>query len=91
MDITPHTRLINYVIGFCKKNTGWIQPLEEEGYKVQLIEQTISTEQGNKVKPDVIAASNKLLNSLVFECKGGVTLEQDQIERDMMSYQKKIC
>lgn len=81
MDITLHTRLINYIIGFCKKNSRWIQPLEEEGYRVQLIEQMITTDKGNKVKPDVVAVSNKLLNSLVFECKGGVTLKQDQIER----------
>lgn len=81
MEPTPHTKLINFIIGLCKKNERWVHPLADLGYTVQLIEQTISTESGKKVKPDVIAASNKLLNSLVFECKGSITIDEDQIER----------
>lgn len=81
MEPTLHTKLLNFIIGLCKHNVQWVHPLADLGYKVQLIEQMISTESGEKVKPDVVAASNKLLNSLVFECKGGITLDEDQLER----------
>ncbi len=81
MQPSPHTKLINFIIGLCKKNTKWVCPFGELGYKVQLIEQSISIDGGQKVKPDVIPVSNKQLNALVFECKGGTTLKEDQIIR----------
>jgi hypothetical protein len=48
---------------------------------VQIIEQSISTSSGEVVKPDLIAASNRQLHSLVFEIKGGKTLNPDQLRR----------
>jgi len=79
---SPHTILINSAIGFCVKNDSWIHPLADLGYKAQLIEQTIRTEKSGKtVKPDVIATSNKTIHSIVFDCKGGKTINDQQISR----------
>jgi hypothetical protein len=80
---SPHTCLINYVIGFCKNSDTWIHPLEELGYDVRLIEQPIRlmTTKTDLVKPDVVVVSNKLLHSLVFDCKSGKNVEADQVER----------
>lgn len=76
---SPHTRLMNCVIGLCKKDIGWPSPLAELGYDVQLIEQPIRTSQGNQVRPDVVATSNKFLHSIVFDCKGGNQVEPTQV------------
>lgn len=75
--------MINYVIGFCKISDTWIHPLEELGYEVRLIEQTIKLMQTTNelIKPDVVAVSNKLLHALVFDCKSGKNIERDQIAR----------
>lgn len=80
MNPSPHTILINAAIGFCIKNNSWIHPLADLGYKAQLIEQTIRAEtSGKAVKPDVIATSKKTIHSIVFECKGGKTVDNKQI------------
>ena len=82
MNPSPHTILINSAIGFCMKNDSWIHPLADLGYKAQLIEQTIRTEKaGKSVKPDVIATSKKMIHSIMFECKGGKTIDDEQISR----------
>ncbi|MDG6905493.1 MAG: hypothetical protein JRN20_06905 [Nitrososphaerota archaeon] len=75
--------MINYVIGFCKNSETWIHPLEELGYEVRLIEQSIRLmeSKNDSVKPDVVAVSNKLLHSLVFDCKSGKNIETDQAAR----------
>lgn len=75
---------MNYVIGLCTRNVDWPSTLAELGYKVQIIEQTIGTEKESsryEVKPDIIAVSNTFIHSLVFECKGGSTIDADQIFR----------
>ena len=74
---------MNSVIGMCKKNLNWISVLSdpELNYEVQIIEQSISTSSGEVVKPDIVAASNRQLHSLVFELKGGKILKVDQLER----------
>jgi hypothetical protein len=74
---------MNAIIGMCKRNVDWITVLSEKelNYEVQIIEQTISTFSGEVVKPDLIAASNRQLHSLVFEVKGGRILKPDQLKR----------
>lgn len=72
---------MNCVIGLCTKNIDWPSTLEELGYKVELIEQGIRTGNGELVKPDIVAVSNKLIHSLVFECKGGKTVDKGQVSR----------
>ena len=81
MQPSKHTILMNYVIGMCQKTQHWIQVLDKLGYEVQIIEQKIHTAKDEIVKPDVIATSNTLLHSLVFELKGGKSIDKDQIER----------
>lgn len=65
----------------CKRNKQWITVLGDLGYDAQIIEQKINTSSGEVVKPDIITASNKLLHSIVFECKGGLTVDPDQLKR----------
>ena len=77
-----HTLLMNYVIGMCKNNDRWLHPLFDLGYSPRLLEHTISlSATGGTVKPDVVAASNRLLNALAFDCKGGKNIEGNQAER----------
>jgi hypothetical protein len=76
-----HTRLMNAIIGMCKKNINWVSVLADLGYDIQIIEQTMNTSTGDAVKPDVVAASNQLLHSLVFDAKGGITIDPDQLRR----------
>ena len=72
---------MNCIIGMCKKNRNWINVISDLGYEVQIIEQTIHTSSGDAVKPDVVSSSNMLLHSLVFEVKGGKSLNEDQLNR----------
>lgn len=72
---------MNYIIGMCKKNKLWVTILADLGYNAEIIEQRITTSSGHVVKPDVIAVSNRLLHSFVFECKGGRMLDVNQLER----------
>jgi hypothetical protein len=72
---------MNCVIGLCARDVCWPSTLADLGYQVQLIEQTIRTGSGDDVKPDMIAVSDVLVHSLVFECKGGISLDAGQISR----------
>lgn len=72
---------MNYIIGMCKKHENWIQILRDLGYDPSVIEQRIRTSSGDTIRPDIVITSNKLLHSLVFECKGGITVDPDQFER----------
>lgn len=77
---SPHTRLMNCVIGLTKKDVGWPTVLADLGYEVQVIEQTIRTSKGGEVRPDIIAVSNRNLHCIVFDCKGGKKADDDQLE-----------
>jgi len=72
---------MNYIIGMCKKNADWITVLSDWGYEVQIIEKEMHTSSGDSVKPDVVTASNMLLHALVFEMKGGISIQEDQMKR----------
>jgi len=72
---------MNYVIGMCKKNKQWITALADLGYNAQIIEQRITTSSGDVVKPDIVTVSNRFLHSIVFECKGGRTIDANQLRR----------
>lgn len=72
---------MNYIIGMCKKHKDWVSVLADLGYELQLIEQQIRTSSEDTVKPDIVVASNRLLHSVVFECKGGITLDVEQLKR----------
>ncbi len=72
---------MNYIIGMCKKHKSWITVLADLGYSPELVEQKIRTSSEDIVKPDIIVTSTKLVHSIVFECKGGITIDQSQIER----------
>ncbi len=82
MQPSKHTVLMNYVIGMCKADKHWVTTLKDWGYEVQIIEQKMHTEKGDFiVKPDIVSASNILLHALVFELKGGASIDREQMER----------
>lgn len=72
---------MNCVIGLCIKGQSWPSTLYELGYGVQVIEQSIRTGSGDQVKPDIIAVSSKHIHCLVFDCKGGASVDADQLSR----------
>jgi hypothetical protein len=76
-----HTRLMNYIIGMCKKHRDWITVLADLGYDPHLIEKNIRTSAGERIKPDIIVTSTQLIHSLVFDVKGGITVDKDQLDR----------
>lgn len=78
---SKHTKLLNYMIGFCKSEPRWICPLGELKYKPAILEQSISMKDGSRVIPDVIFESDKQRHILVCECKGGTTFDKGQIAR----------
>lgn len=81
MQPSNHTKLMNYVIGMCKKNKQWVTTFSDPGYDAEIIEQRITTSTGDSVKPDLVSVSNRLIHSLIFEVKGGTTINQDQLKR----------
>jgi len=70
------------VIGFCQSETkSWIHPLADLGYRAELLEEKIPLIGGKEVKPDVVAYSKRLNDSLVVDCKGGASINQEQLGR----------
>lgn len=82
MNISEHTRLVNRVIGLCKDTACWPGVLHDLGYAVQLVEQTISLRKSSqKITPDVVAVSNRLVHAMVIDCKSGTNIDLDQDDR----------
>lgn len=79
--ISNHTILVNAMIGLSKKTTGWPSTLKDMGYNVEYIEPTFLNADGQKVNPDILFTSNKQMHALVIECKGGKTIEDEQINK----------
>ena len=73
-----HTRLINMFMGLCADTGHWPNVLAKMGYKVQLIEQSISLQSAKKAVPDVVSVSNKTVHAIVAECKGGNSIDPKQ-------------
>jgi len=72
---------MNRVIGLCVRTKDYPSTFADHGYKVELIEQGFRTATGEQVKPDIIIASEKYQNIICFDCKGGHTIEADQLKR----------
>ncbi len=75
-----HTRLMNKFIGLCSNVDYWPSVMYELGYRVKLVEQKISTKTDG-VTPDVVVVSDKLLHSVVVDCKSGNNIDRDQDDR----------
>ena len=80
MYASEHTKLMNKFIGLCSSAGGWPSILYEQGYRICLIEQRISTESAS-VTPDVVVMSNKLSHAIVADCKGGGNVDSGQDSR----------
>lgn len=59
----------------------WPSILFDLGYDVQLIEQTINLGSAQKIIPDIIAVSDKLLHAIVADCKSGNSVNREQDDR----------
>ena len=82
MGISEHTRLVNRVIELCQDTARWPGVLHDLRYTVQLIEHSISIRKSSqKITPDVVAVSNRLLHAMVIECKSGTNINSDQDRR----------
>jgi len=79
--LSEHTVLVNGMIGLCTKTRGWPSTLKDLGYKVEYIEPTFINSEGKKVNPDILFTSNKLIHALITECKGGISVEDEQLEK----------
>src|SRR3990172_8427719 len=79
--LSEHTVLVNGMIGLCTKPRGWPSTLKDLGYKVEYLEPTFLNSEGKKVNPDILFTSNKLIHALITECKGGVSIEDEQLEK----------
>jgi hypothetical protein len=76
-----HTQLMNRVIGLCTKTKDYPSTFADHGYQVELIEQSIITKAGDTVKPDIVIASEKYRNIIAFDCKGGHSIDSEQLKR----------
>lgn len=81
MRLSNHMLLMNMVIGLCKRTSDWPSILRNLGYEVDWVEPRLINSEGKKVVPDLMLTSNKFLHSLIVECKGGKTLDKDQLDR----------
>jgi hypothetical protein len=63
------------------KNPGMAFTLKDLGYKVEYLEPTFLNSEGKKVNPAILFTSNKLIHALITECKGGVSIEDEQLEK----------
>lgn len=82
MSLSKHTQLINRIMGLCNDTSCWPHILHDLGYTVQLIEQTISLQKtAQKITPDVIVVSDRLVHAMVIDCKGGTNIDSDQDRR----------
>lgn len=63
------------------KTRDYPSALADLGYDVRLIEQKLTTGGGFQVKPDIIVASERYQHLICFDCKGGRSVEHDQIVR----------
>ena len=79
--LSEHTVLVNGMIGLCTKTRGWPSTLKDLGYKIEYLEPTFLNSEGKKVNPDILFTSNKLIHALITECKGGVSIEDEQLEK----------
>ena len=72
------TRIINAVIGLCTETSSFVHPLADLGYKIDAIEQSTTEESTETV---IVAASDKMLHSIVFYCKSGDATARSQNSR----------
>ena len=69
------------MIGLCKNTIKWPSILFDLGYDVQLIEQTINLSSAQKINPDLVVVSGKLLHVIVADCKSGGNIDCEQDDR----------
>ena len=78
--LSDHTLLMNKMVGLCKRIRGWSSTLRDLGYSVELVEPRFVNSEGKTVNPDLMFTSNRLIHTLITECKGG-SIDENQLEK----------
>lgn len=79
--LSEHTMLMNMLIGFVKGRADWPTPLKNLGFKIDWLEAKFENQNGEKVNPDIVMSSNRLSITMLSECKGGKSVNLDQVRR----------
>src|ERR1019366_2908970 len=74
-------KMLNLWIGLVKGVSGIPSDFRTFGYKLHSIEQPVRNADGDICKPEMVACSEKLGHSLLFEWKDGPNLVDDQLRR----------
>src|SRR5579864_8974938 len=69
---------VNAVIGFLKRDRRWPSPLYRLGYKLEMIEQTISVGGVGRAEIDVICLRHAKNHAILWECKSGHSVDEKQ-------------
>lgn len=78
--MNEHLRLLNGLIGFASSVEGWPKPLQEQGYVLYWVGPSYLVSNGRKSNPDLLFVSKLLNHCLIFECKSGVSTDDEQLK-----------
>jgi hypothetical protein len=78
--LNEHLRLLNGLIGFASSVEGWPKPLQEQGYVLYWVGPSYLASNGRKSNPDLLFVSKFLNHCLIFECKSGISADNEQLE-----------
>jgi hypothetical protein len=78
---SEHTILINNIIAMLSPNNPWPSPLSDMGYRLLSVEEkfNVGTQGNNPCNPDVISVESKKNIAMLFECKGGKFVDENQL------------
>ena len=79
--ISNHTLLMNFLIGFSNKHfKEYSKSFSDLGFSLEYIEAKYKNSEDNSVNPDIVLSSNKLIHTILFDCKSN-TVEEEQLVR----------
>ncbi len=78
--MNEHLKLLNGLIGFASLIEGWPNPLREQGYVLYWVGPSYLVSNGKKSNPDLVFVSRPLNHCLIFECKSGISTDDEQLE-----------
>ncbi len=78
--LSEHTQLINCLIGLTRRVRDWPSTLRDLGFRLEWIGPLLTTPRGDKVQPDLLLGSKRLLYALPIEAKGGKNINESQLK-----------
>jgi hypothetical protein len=79
--LSLNVKLMNLFIGLCKGDPALSPQFRDLGYKEHAIELRFQNADGDAVVPELVIASRRIHNTLLFEWKSGPNTEADQLRR----------